>query len=118
MSDNYKIKNARSGRRINRVRAKLFGTGSRPRLSVFRSSRHLDLQLIDDEKAVTIVSVKDSEVKLNGKPLEIAHAAGKLIAEKAIAKGIKTIIFDRRASRYHGRVKEVAEGAREAGLEF
>ena len=104
--------------RRNRVRAKIFGTDQKPRLSVFRSLKHLFLQLIDDTQGKTLVSVKDAEIKTKGKPVEIAKAAGSLLAEKAMKAGIKEIVFDRGARQYHGRVQAVAEGAREAGLKF
>lgn len=104
-------------RRKVRVRAKIFGTATRPRLSVFRSNTGMYLQLIDDDKGVTIVSAFSKEVKVT-KKTELAIALGKLIAEKAIAKNIKQVVFDRGGSLYTGRVKAVAEAARAAGLEF
>ncbi|MFH1611831.1 MAG: 50S ribosomal protein L18 [bacterium] len=104
--------------RHKRIRAKIIGKKSCPRLSVFRSNKHLDLQLIDDDQGKTIASVRDTEIekKLNKKNL--AKEAGKLIAQKAIDKKIEKVVFDRGGYRYHGRVKAVAEGAREAGLKF
>ena len=105
-------------RRRHRVRAKVSGTAKKPRLSVFRSAKHLFLQLIDDQQGRTIVFAKDSEVKKAGKPVEQAKEIGKLLAQKAIDAGIKTVVFDRGSYKYHGRVKAVAEGAREEGLKF
>lgn len=103
--------------RKKRTRAKLFGTAERPRLSVFRSNRSVYLQLIDDEKAQTIASVNAKE--LSGKTkTETAAAAGTLLAQKAKEKGITRAIFDRGGNRYHGRVKAIAESAREAGLQI
>ena len=107
--------------RHKRVRAKIFGTSQKPRLSVYRSNKHLFLQLIDDEKNKTLLSISDREFKLKKKNLkksDIAYEAGKLLAKKAEEKNIKKIIFDRGGYQYHGRVRKVAEGAREGGLEF
>lgn len=99
-----------------RARAKIFGTAKRPRLSVFRSSKGMYIQLIDDEQGKTLVSVSIKAVKEKGTKTELSAAAGKLLAEKAKKKGIKQVVFDRGSSKYHGRVKAVAEAAREAGL--
>lgn len=119
MRDKIKIK--RQGRLIRhkRIRAKIIGTSARPRLSVFRSHRHIYGQLIDDEKAKTLLSVSDKEIK-NGKAAkkEIAKDVGKLLAQKAQEKKIKEIVFDRGGYKFHGRIKAVAEGAREGGLKF
>lgn len=105
--------------RHKRVRAKVIGTEQCPRLSVFCSNKHINLQLIDDSCGKTIVSVRDSEIKQTKlKKTEQGREAGKLIAAKALSKKIEKIIFDRGGYRYHGRVKAVAEGAREAGLNF
>ncbi len=105
------------------VRKKVIGTAARPRLDVFRSLSNIYAQIIDDEKGVTIVSAStlDKELKVGksyGGNKESAKAVGKLIAEKALTKGIKQIVFDRGGYIYHGRVKELADAAREAGLEF
>lgn len=108
-------------RRHKRVRAKIFGTKERPRLSVYRSNKHIFLQLIDDENGKTILSASDHEVKLNKKGIkktDKAHEAGRRVAEKAQAKNIKTAVFDRGGYKYHGRVKKAAEGAREGGLKL
>jgi len=104
-------------RRRARIRAKVFGTSERPRMSVFRSLSNIYVQLIDDEKSVTIVSADDKGLKIKGKTAA-AHEVGKMIAEKAVEKKIKRVVFDRGGYKYHGRVKAVAEGAREGGLEF
>jgi large subunit ribosomal protein L18 len=101
------------------VRKKISGTTERPRLSVFRSNRGLYVQVIDDLKGVTIAAASTQELgdkaKLN---IENSKSVGKKIAEKAIASGVQTIVFDRNGYLYHGNVKAFAEGAREGGLKF
>ena len=106
--------------RQKRVRAKVKGTSSRPRLCVFRSLKNISVQVIDDEKQVTLVSAStlDKEVKTKASNVESAKEVGALIAKRAIEKGIKTVVFDRNGYVYHGKVQAVAEAAREAGLEF
>lgn len=105
--------------RHKRVRAKITGTSKVPRLCIFRSNKHIYVQLIDDEKRKTLVSVKDSEIKkINKGKIIIAKEVGKLLAEKALVKKYKKVVFDRAGFKYHGRVKALAEGAREAGLKF
>lgn len=110
-------------RRHKKVRARVSGTNKIPRLCVFRSNQHIYAQVIDDEKGVTIISAQEKEIKKidagdrKGKTA-IAYGIGKLIAEKTIEKKIKKIVFDRGGYKYHGRVKALAEGAREGGLEF
>lgn len=129
-------------RRHKRVRAKISGVSKVPRLYVFRSSRHIYAQLIDDEKGKTLAAASDMEIKksktkkkkpastkapadkekkdkktLTGK-VALAYEVGKLIAEKALEKKIKKVVFDRGGYKYHGRVKAVAEGAREGGIKF
>ena len=99
-------------RRTNRTRGRITGTAERPRLSVFRSNMHVSLQLIDDVKGVTIFAAKDK------KNVKNATAIGKKAGEAAKKAGIAKAVFDRGAYRYHGNVKAVAEGAREAGLEL
>ena len=99
-----------------KIRAKISGTALRPRLSVFRSLRGMNLQLIDDVSGKTIASVNTREVKTKGTKTEISSEAGKIMAEKAKTLGVTTIVFDRGANRYHGRVKAVAEAMREAGI--
>lgn len=130
-------------RRHRRVRAKVIGTAKVPRLCVFRSAKHIYAQLIDDQMNKTILSASDMELKkskiktpasaktaadkqkaktktekpLTGK-VAVAYQVGKLMAEKALEKKIETVTFDRAGYRYHGRVKVLAEGAREGGLKF
>jgi large subunit ribosomal protein L18 len=106
-------------RRRRRVRAKVRGSAERPRLSVFRSNRGVFAQLIDDEGGRTLAAVGWTEPGLRDlAPLEQAKRAGTLLAERAKAAGIATCVFDRGGYRYHGRVRALAEAAREAGLEF
>jgi len=107
--------NLRTRRHI-RVRAKVAGSEERPRLVVFRSDKHIYAQLVNDVTQRTIVTVTDSG--LTGKKTEKSTEVGKRIAEKAKAAGISKVVFDRAGYQYHGRVKAVAEGAREGGLEF
>ena len=104
-------------RRHNRVRARVEGTASRPRLSIFRSNTRLVAQLIDDEKKVTIVAVSSDTEKAKT-PRERAEAAAVTLAKAAQAKGIKTVVFDRGGFQYLGTVKAFADAARGAGLEF
>ena len=106
-------------RRRRRVRAKVRGTAERPRISVFRSNRGIFAQLIDDDAGRTLAAVNWIEADLRGlKPMEQAARAGALLAERAKAAGVETAVFDRGGYRYHGRVKALAEGAREGGLTF
>lgn len=111
-------------RRHERLRKKISGTAERPRLSVFRSLHHIYAQLIDDSNGTTVTTVSTAEpefrTKLKGKcgNIEAAKAVGSAIAQKAMAKGIKKVVFDRGGQIYHGRVKALAEAARENGLEF
>lgn len=116
--DKNKMKNERQNRRHGRVRAKISGTAVRPRLSVFRSNRGMFLQLINDENSQTLVSAKTQEIKTAGAKTEKSLELGKLLAEKAKAKNITAVVFDRGCYKYHGRVKAVADGAREGGLQF
>jgi large subunit ribosomal protein L18 len=106
-------------RRRRRVRANVRGTAERPRLSVFRSNRGVMCQLVDDVRGHTIAAVAWTEPELRKlKPMEQAERAGALLAHRAKAAGVETCVFDRGGYRYHGRVKAVADGAREAGLAF
>ncbi len=108
-------------RRRRRVRAKISGTQDRPRLNIFRSLEHIYAQLIDDEKGHTLAAAASTEKAirdLKGKKADEAVAIGKLIAQRATDKQIKKVVFDRAGYRYHGRIKAVADGAREGGLEF
>ena len=112
--------NAARIKRHARVRSKINGTANRPRLNVFRSNSNIYAQLIDDVAGVTLVSASTVEKdfgKTSGNKDE-ARKVGKLIAERAVAKGIEEVVFDRGGYIYHGRVKELAEGAREGGLKF
>ena len=118
MKDLAKLKQKKRKRRHLRVRAKIFGTKTRPRLCVFRSLKHIYAQLIDDEKGQTLVATSDLELKKKAKNKEVAKEVGKLLAKKAQAKKIKQAIFDRAGYKYHGRVRALAEGAREGGLKF
>ena len=120
-----KIKNRfhyRISRKI-RVRKKIFGISSRPRLSVFRSLKHIYAQIIDDTKGITLASSSSLDVDLkstlNDKDKsEVSNVVGKALAEKASKDGISQVVFDRSGFKYHGRVKALAEGAREGGLKF
>jgi len=104
--------------RHKRVRSRVTGAADRPRLSVFKANQHIYAQLIDDGAGKTLAAASSMEISVKGKKAEIAKEVGKLIATKAIAKSIKAIKFDRGGFAYHGRVKALAEGAREGGLEF
>jgi large subunit ribosomal protein L18 len=116
-----KVTNAR---RKNRVRLQLRRTGNgRPRLSVFRSSKHIYAQIIDDQKGVTLASASSLEKTLRdggktGADTDAAAAVGKLVAERAVKNGVKEVVFDRGQYIYHGRVKALADAAREGGLSF
>ena len=103
-----------------RIRSKISGTTERPRLAVYRSNANISAQIIDDVKGVTLVSASTygKAYEGNGSNKEAARAIGKLVAEKAIAQGITEVVFDRGGYLYHGRVSELAEGAREGGLKF
>ena len=107
-------------RRHLRVRTKISGTAERPRLCVYRSNNNLYVQVIDDVKATTLVSAStlDKEIKTKHSNKEAAKELGALIAKRALEKDIKTVVFDRGGYIYHGVVKELAEAAREGGLEF
>ena len=113
-------KNAARLRRHKRVRGKIAGTPERPRLDVFRSNMHIYAQIIDDESGVTLCSASTVEkgFNRNGSNKEAAKEVGKTIAERAAEKGIKDVVFDRGGYIFHGRVKELADGAREGGLNF
>lgn len=119
MEDKNKIKKAIQARRKQRVRSKISGVADCPRLRVFRSLKHIEVQLIDDKQGKTLVSAKDRDIKSDKKnKVDISFEVGKLIAKKAIEKKIEKIVFDRGGNKYHGRVKAVADGAREGGLIF
>jgi len=112
--------NALFKKRQSRTRHRLTTHGTRPRLSVFRSGRHIYAQVIDDTQAVSVASAATTEKDHKGKGYNVdsASTVGKAIAERAIAKGVKQVMFDRGGYIYHGRVKALADAAREAGLEF
>ncbi|ADK17112.1 MULTISPECIES: 50S ribosomal protein L18 [Clostridium] len=112
-------KKLRSKRHL-RVRRKISGTNERPRLAVYRSAKNIYAQIIDDVKGTTLVSASsvDKDFQGVGSNKEAAKVVGQTIAKKAIEKGIKEVVFDRGGYIYHGRVQNLAEGAREAGLEF
>lgn len=107
-------------KRHKRVRAKISGTAARPRLAVYRSNANISAQIIDDVAGVTLVAASTLEKDFEGlgSNKTAARAVGKTIAERAVAKGITEVVFDRGGYLYHGRVSELAEGAREGGLKF
>jgi large subunit ribosomal protein L18 len=112
--------NAQRLKRHKRVRSKISGTPERPRLNVFRSAKHIYAQVIDDINEVTLCSASSVEKNFSksGSNKEGARVVGKTIADRAVAEGIKNIVFDRGGYIYHGRIKELAEAAREGGLIF
>lgn len=101
-----------------RIRKKVSGTAQKPRLSVFRSNKEIYCQLIDDINGVTLASATSKGMKVSGNKVAIAAEVGKAVASKAKSAGISTIVFDRGGYLYHGRVKSLADGAREGGLNF
>ncbi len=116
-------KNELRKRRHLRVRKKIFGTENRPRMGVFRSQKHIYAQLIDDVRGVTLAAASSSDAELKGKfqlgaTVEAAREVGRLIAQRALAKGVEEVVFDRSGYIYHGRVAALADAAREAGLKF
>ena len=112
-------KEARRLKRRRRVRAKVRGTAQRPRVSVFRSNRGISAQVIDDERGHTVAAVSWTEPELRDLPrMDQARRAGELLAERARAAGVEAVVFDRGGYQYHGRVRALAEGAREGGLAF
>ncbi|MGA2351929.1 MAG: 50S ribosomal protein L18 [Terracidiphilus sp.] len=110
-------RNAIRQRIHERIRRKLAGTGERPRLNVYRSLNHIYAQVIDDQTGQTLVSASSIKAKTGGN-IAAAKEIGKAVAEKAVAQGIKKVVFDRGGYLYHGRIKALADAAREAGLEF
>jgi large subunit ribosomal protein L18 len=105
--------------RIKRgVRKKIFGTAEKPRLSVFKSNKGIYAQLIDDVNGHTLAAASSKEIGNNQVNIEVSHSVGKKLAEKAADNGINTIVFDRNGYVYHGKVKALADGAREGGLKF
>jgi large subunit ribosomal protein L18 len=116
--DKNKAKNQKNIRRHAKVRSTIAGTDACPRLSVFRSNRGMFLQLIDDLNGKTFASASTLEIKTKAAKTELGKELGLLIAKKAQALKITKVVFDRSSYKYHGRVKAVAEGAREGGLQF
>ncbi|MEK7559087.1 MAG: 50S ribosomal protein L18 [Patescibacteria group bacterium] len=112
--------------RRKRIRAKIKGTNERPRLSVFRSNKYIYAQIIDDEKGKTLVGVSEKQIKEDAsskktessKKIDKSKTLGLMLAKLAVSKKIKSVVFDRSGYAYHGRVKAIAEGAREGGLKF
>ena len=115
-----KDSNAARLKRHKRVRAKISGTNERPRLCVFRSNKNISAQIIDDIAGVTLVSASSLEASFedNGGNKDGAKKLGEVLAKRALDKGIENVVFDRSGYLYHGRIKELADGAREAGLKF
>uniref|UniRef100_A0A831Z0Y6 Large ribosomal subunit protein uL18 n=1 Tax=candidate division WWE3 bacterium TaxID=2053526 RepID=A0A831Z0Y6_UNCKA len=103
--------------RVRRVRSRIFGTAKKPRLSVFRSGKHIYAQLINDEKGITLVAASDLDLK-EGTKIARAEAVGEKISQAAQKAKIREVVFDRGSYAYHGRIKAVAEGARKGGLRF
>ncbi len=123
MADKNVLKQKQLQRRKWSIRANVFGTAERPRLSVFRSDKHIYVQIIDDMAGRTLVATGTTIAEIrgelkNGGNIEAAKRVGKSIAQKAVAAGIKTVCFDRGGRRYHGRIKALADAAREGGLSF
>ena len=122
MSDNAKVRRNSRIRRHGRVRKKIHGTAARPRLAVFRSNKHIVLQVIDDESGTTLAAASTNEATErstgSGGSVAAASRMGQLVAERAKAAGIDKVVFDRGGFAYHGRVAAAADAAREAGLEF
>lgn len=114
---NIKIKNKRREQRRQRNRAKIFGTAEKPRLSLFRSNKFIHAQLIDDEQGKTLISATTKGLKKAPKTAQ-AKLLGEAVAEKALKAGIKQAIFNKGSYSYHGRIKAVADGAREKGLKL
>ncbi|MCD7775952.1 MAG: 50S ribosomal protein L18 [Firmicutes bacterium] len=115
-----KDKNAARVKRHERIRAHISGTAECPRLCVYRSNKHISAQIIDDVKGVTLVSASTQEKTFEGigSNKEAARKIGEIVGKRAIEKGIETVVFDRAGYLYHGRVSELADGARESGLKF
>ncbi len=113
-----KTKRAKAALRERRVRARARGTAAKPRLTVARTLKHLYAQVIDDAARRTLAAASDRDVKIKGKPVEVAKEIGKILAERAKGKGVSEVVFDRGSHRYHGRVAALALGAREGGLNF
>ena len=113
-----KIARQKRIKRHRRIKANIFGSRQIPRLSIFRSNKHIYAQLIDDNKSIVLASASDKDIKTKGKKVDMAKTVGEAIAKKAKYLKINKAVFDRGGFQYHGRVKNLAEGAREAGLKF
>ena len=109
---------AQRARIRRRIRAKITGTAGRPRLSVFRSNKHVYVQIIDDAAGHTLAAASTRDSGAEGAGMTASKAVGTRLAERAVAAGISSVVFDRGGYRYHGNVKAIAEGAREGGLQF
>ncbi|MEZ5298015.1 MAG: 50S ribosomal protein L18 [Ilumatobacteraceae bacterium] len=122
MSDIAKARRQGRIRRHRRVRKKVHGTATRPRLAVFRSNKHISVQVIDDDEGVTLAAASTTEAAQreqgSGATVAAAERVGELIAERAKAAGVTTVVFDRGGFAYHGRIAAIADAARKAGLEF
>ena len=118
MANKQKTIQKQKERRTHRVRTKLQDTAVRVRLSVFRSAKHIYVQLIDDSQGKTLASVSDTQVKQGGTKIEIAARVGEMIGKKAVELKITNVVFDRGSYKYHGRISALAEGARKGGLVF
>lgn len=123
MADKNKVKQVRLIRRKKKIRGSLLGTSERPRLSVYRSDKHISAQIIDDLAGRTLVSVSSLQADVrgdapNGGNVAVATRVGAAMAERAVAAGITAVAFDRNGRKYHGRVKAFADAAREGGLKF
>lgn len=109
-------------KRILRIRKKIFGTSERPRMSIYRSNKHIYVQIIDDIRRQTLVAMSTDDKKFESSDLsgkcELAKRVGTIIAERALSLGIEKVVFDRGGNLYHGRIKALSDGAREAGLQF
>jgi len=115
------MKTIKESQRKARVRSKIRRLGNRPRLSVFRSNKHIYAQIIDDKRGITLISLSDKNIKIGEKEegnTKAAFMVGEELAKKALNKKVSKVIFDRGSYRYHGRVKALAEGARKGGLKF
>jgi large subunit ribosomal protein L18 len=114
-----------SGNRLSRrhrvhlgIRKRIVGTADKPRLSIYKSNKYIYSQIIDDTKGFTIVAVNSASFGKSGINVEVSKKLGEVLAEKALSKGIKTIVFDRSGYKYHGNIKALADGARSNGLKF
>lgn len=116
--DKNKQKKIKRDIRHTRVRSVVIGTAKRPRLNIFRSGKNIYAQIIDDSIGKTLVSASSVKAGVKGKKIEQAKIVGKILAEQSLLKNISEVVFDRGGYKYHGRIKSLAEGAREGGLKF